>query len=31
MSLAESLFIALAYRLELPHSPVRRQAETRPR
>ena len=31
MSLAESLFIALAYHLELPHSPVRREAVGRPR
>jgi DNA-binding MurR/RpiR family transcriptional regulator len=29
MSLAESLFIALAYRLELPHSPTRREAVSR--
>ena len=31
MSLAESLFIALAYRLELPHTPPRREAVSRPR
>jgi len=31
MSLAESLFIALAYHLELPHSPARREAAPRPR
>ncbi len=31
MSLAESLFIALAYHLELPHAPARREAGTRPR
>jgi DNA-binding MurR/RpiR family transcriptional regulator len=31
MSLAESLFIALAYHLELPHAPARREAGTRSR